>query len=100
MGTLVADGSEQTVFSSTETGEFSGYIDLSNMVTDDSVTCKCYIRIKSGGEYILETSETYNDAQTEPALHFPPRQSVYGYKVTLQQTAGTYREFDWVFFKR
>ena len=100
MGTLQADGTEQTVFSSTETGEFSGYVDLSNMVTDDEVTLRCYIRIKSGGEYRKWDEEDYVDAQAKPALHFTPLQSSYGYKVTLEQTAGTYREFDWVFFKR
>lgn len=100
MGTLTADGTEQTVFESDEVGEFSGYVDLANMVAGDEVTVRVYIKIKSDGDYRKWKGYTFNDAQDESALRMPPLQCSYGYKATLQQIEGTYRTFDYTFFKR
>ena len=100
MGTLTADGTEQTVFESLEVGEFTGYIDLTNVQAGDEVKVQVYVKIKSTGDYRKWEGYTFIDAQLKPALRIPPLQCSYGYKTTLQQTKGTYRTFDYVFFKR
>ena len=98
-GTLLADGTEQVVFEfvapTTEWVPDNINIDLSNMAAGDTVTVKTYIKFKSGGSYVEMDAEVYSNAQTIPgivATGFPNR---YGYKITLQQSAPTYRNFDW-----
>ena len=100
MGTITANGTEQTLFESSETGEFSGYVDLANMQAGDTTNIRVYFKIKSGGAYRKFDDVQYSDAQSKPAIHVPPLQSCYGFKVTLQQSAGSYRDYDYVFFKR
>jgi hypothetical protein len=100
VGTLTADGTEQTIVESNVTGEIEGWIDLANMALGDSVTIKIYVKMKLNGSYRLYDSTTYSDVQTYPAIHIVKVPSKYGFKVTLQQTAGTYKNFDYNFFRR
>jgi len=100
VGTLTADGTEQTVVEVTTIGTLEGYIDLANMQAGDSVTIREYIRLKSGGTYRLYDSATYTDAQTKPALHLVKLPTKYGIRVTLEQTAGVNRDYDYNFFRR
>jgi len=99
-GTLTADGTEQTVIEVTTIGTLEGYIDLANMQAGDSVTIRLYVRLKSGGAYRLYDSATYTDAQTKPALHIVKLPTRYGIRVTLEQTAGVNRDYDYNFFRR
>jgi hypothetical protein len=101
VGTLTADGTEQKVaeLEETELGTLEGHIDLANMQSGDGVTIREYIRMKAGGDYRLYDSADYSGAQTKPALHVVKLPSKYGVKVTLEQTAGTYRTFDYNFFR-
>jgi len=99
-GTLTADGTEQTVVELTSLGHLEGYIDLSNMAPGDITVVKVYIKIKSGGSYRQYDSSTYSDAQTNSALHISSLPASYGLKITLQQTAGVNRAYDYKFFKR
>jgi len=100
VGTLTADGTEQDVVELTELGTLEGWIDLSNMQAGDSVTIREYVRLKSGGTYRLYDSATYTGAQTKPALHVVKLPTRYGLKVTLEQTAGVNRDYDYNFFRR
>lgn len=100
MGTVTANGTEQILFESSETGEFSGYVDLANMVGGDVTTLRMYFKIKSGGTYRKFEDAEYTGAQSKPAIHISPMQSAYGYKFTLQQSVGEYKSYDYVFFKR
>ena len=100
VGTLTADGTEQTVVEVTTIGTLEGYIDLANMQAGDSVTIREYVRLKSGGTYRLYDSATYTDAQTKPALHIVKLPTRYGLRVTLEQTAGVNRDYDYNFFRR
>jgi hypothetical protein len=101
-GTLTADGTEQIVASRTDTLEFQldGYIDLSNLASGDTIVIREWMIIKSGGSYVRYAEATYSGAQSPPLLHIITKPAVYGLKVTLQQTAGTYRSFDYQFFVR
>jgi len=98
--TLTADGTEQTIIESTSIGEIEGWIDLANMASGDTVIIRMYVKTKSGGTYRQYDSTTYSNAQTNPATHLIKLSAKYGFKVTLQQTAGSYRTFDYNFFKR
>jgi len=99
IGTLTANGTEQTVAESTALCTIEGHIDLSNMQVGDSITIREYIKHKSGGTYRLYDSAEYSDVQTKPCLHVSKLPSKYGAKITLQQTSGTYRAFDYDFFR-
>lgn len=100
-GTLSANGSEQTVYEQASPSAIWNpcvvYIDLTNMAASDAITVKEYVKIKSGGSYLLLDAKDYENAQTRKAINISPvgRTNRYGYKVTLEQTAGTNRDFDW-----
>jgi hypothetical protein len=100
LGTIQADGTEQTVFETSETGEFSGYVDLANMVGGNTTTIRVYFKVKGGGTYRKFDEVAYSGVQSKPAIHIPPLQGAYGFKVTLQQSAPTYQTYDYCFFKR
>lgn len=99
-GTLEANGSEQTVVELTELAQLEGWIDLANMGAGDSVTIKVYAKLKVGGVYRQYDSSIYSGVQTNPALRFVGLPTKHGLKITVRQTAGTYRTFDFVFFKK
>ena len=98
-GTKTADGTEQDLVSVTGRGKYEGWIDLANMQAGDTVVVKEYVRLKSGGSWRLYATATYTDAQTEPAIHPTRKLSEYGWRVTLQQTAGVNRDYDYEFLK-
>jgi hypothetical protein len=97
-GTLTADGTEQTVREYTGTGKLHAYIDLSNMADGDAVTIRQFIKIKAGGTYRKYAEESYSGVQTLPLLHIISKPNKHGVKITLQQTAGTNRDYDWETF--
>jgi hypothetical protein len=101
-GSVTADGTEQTVVEATGTLEFQldGYIDLSNMASGDTVVVREYMKIASAGSYVKYAEETYSGAQSIPLLHILTKPARYALKVTLQQTAGTNRNYPYQFFKR
>jgi hypothetical protein len=101
-GTLSADGTEQIVVEATGTLEFQldGYIDLTNMASGDTVVVREYMKIQPAGSYVKYAQEPYSGAQDIPLLHVLTKPARYGLKVTLQQTAGTNRDYPYQFFKR
>lgn len=99
-GTLIADGTEQTLIEySGMVALISGYVDLSNMAEGDEVVIISYVKIREDGDYILYRREVFTGKQPEPALYILPRPAGLAYKVTLQQTAGMYKSFDYLFVK-
>lgn len=99
IGTLTADGNEQDVAEATVLGTLEGWIDLANMEVGDTVVIKEYAKLKTGGTYRLYDSATYTNVQAKPALHIVKLPAKYGVKVTLQQTGGVNRNYDYNFFK-
>jgi hypothetical protein len=98
-GTLTASGSEQTIKEITRVGRVQGYIDFTNMANGDITVISTYVKIKSGGSYILQGQKTLVGAQTPKLLYifeFPTTN--YGFKISLQQTDGTNRDYDWIIF--
>jgi hypothetical protein len=98
-GTLTADGTEQTVLEFVDVGVISGHIDLQNMVEGDAVVIRQYIKVKDGGEYKKYAEETYVGAQSLPIVHVTPKAVDIAMKITLQQTSGTFKNFDYNFIR-
>ncbi len=94
-GTLTADGTEQILRAYVGLGKLHCYIDLTNMVSGNSVTIRQYMTIKTAGSYRLYAQETYTDVQTLPLLHITMKPGKFGVKVTLQQAAVVYKTYDW-----
>ena len=95
-GTLIADGTEQTLVEDTLLSNLSGFISLFNMEIGDTVTIRQYVDMNGDG-YRLYADETYNDAQIQPAVYITSKTSNTRMRITLQQTAGTYRQFAYEF---
>jgi len=94
-GILNADGSEQTLVEDVQLSNLSGFVSLANMEAGDTVTIRQYVDLKNG--YKLYADGTYNDAQIQPAICITPKTSNTQMKITLQQTAGIYRNFAYEF---
>jgi hypothetical protein len=86
---------EHTLYNPTTNKWFSGYIDLTNMASGDTTILTVYVITKTAGSYITYYQATYSGAQTYPLIYFPPLPSDIGYKLTLKQTVGTGRSYDW-----
>jgi len=97
--TLTADGTEQDCLNESGIGKYEGYIDLTNMATGDAVTIKEYVKLKSGGSWRKYATNSYSDAQSEPAIHQVRKLAKHGIHVTLEQTAGVNRDYDYNFLK-
>lgn len=86
---------EHTLYNPTTSKFFTGYIDLTNMTSTDTVEIRVYLIVKTAGSYILYNIATYAGAQTTPLVYIPSLPSDIGFKLTLKQTAGTGRTYDW-----
>jgi hypothetical protein len=103
-GTLTADGTEQTLILDEVAGNPSrfldGLVDLNAMAAGDTVVIRQYLSLVTPVAYRKYAEETYSGAQTLPALYIVTKTGRYGIKITLQQTAGTYKSFPYQFFRR
>lgn len=98
LGTLSATGAEDTIRESTDEGKLHCFIDLTAMQAGDSITVRQMLKIKAAGSYIKYAEETYADVQSLPMLYIVTKPSKHGIKITLEQTAGTNRDYDWETF--
>jgi hypothetical protein len=98
-GTLIANGEEQTLIEFIGVGTISGYVDLQNMEEGDEIIIRYYTKIMELGEYKMYKYRIYTGKQEEPMLHFKPMAVDVALKITLQQTAGTYKSFDYNFIR-
>jgi hypothetical protein len=98
-GTLKADGTEQTLAEYVGVGKVSGSVDLQEMEAGDIVILRQYMKLKKGGAYKKYGEETYTGAQTLPVIYFPQKTSDVALKVTLHQTAGVLKSFDYSFVR-
>ena len=96
-GTIIADGTEQLVVEDAVLSNLSGFLDLVELQAGDTVIIRQYVDMNGG--YKLYAEESYSDVQAQPALHLTPKTSNTKMKVTLEQTAGTYKEFGYEFVR-
>ena len=95
-GSLAMNGSEDIVFSdSSENFVYHGAkIYLDPMQSSDTITIKVYDWDKVAGSYKIYTIKTLTGVQNSPAWNLPMT-PMHRCKVTIQQTAGTNRTFNW-----
>jgi hypothetical protein len=106
-GTLTATGGEDTLYLDNEPQgcwrPVTAIVDLDNMVFGDTIVLRVYYRIRDAGGLQLWDMQTFTgidgslangaklvDISLEPNRH--------GFQLTLQQTAGTNRNYDWELF--
>lgn len=89
-------GTEHTLASITTPRTLAAYVDLSNMASGDVVEIRVKIKIKSTGALVVFSLDIFQGAQNEPKLFYAPfMPSDLQWDLTLKQTAGTGRAFDW-----
>lgn len=86
---------EQTLADLTTPKTFVGIVDLTNMTTSDITTLNIYMKVLTGGSLILLYSQTFIDAQAQPCSITLPVPSLFEWKLTIKQTGGTGRAYDW-----
>lgn len=98
--TITADGTEQTVADVSEKGIYEAVIDLTNMAIGDVLVVRMYIKVLSGGAYVQNGLEVLEGAQTVPSIYALRRTVINGFKLTIQQTAGVNRDYDYCVTKQ
>jgi len=74
-------------------------IDCTNMAWGDTTVIKWYERISDGGDYVEKDEEEFDGPQDIVPLspmkniHLEPNR--FGFKITIEQTAGTPRAYPW-----
>jgi len=96
-GTLTADGTEQDFFVYDELGKVTGYINLSQMEFGDEIVIRQYFRIRNGGPWGIYSQDTYSNIQATPTCYVDTKECHFGVRVTLEQTAGVYKNFEYDF---
>lgn len=101
-GTKTMDGSEQTIIDDVTTHDgyvFDGWLDLKNLAGGDTIVAKLYAKAITGGTLGLYTpATTYTGVQAAPLVYILPVTVPKEYKLTIEQTAGSYRDIDWVIY--
>jgi hypothetical protein len=105
-GTKTADGSEQTIRDETsaEGKVYDASIDLGLMASGDAVEIRLYAKLLTGGTLRRVYYRKYYDSQDSegvlksPIVYIPAITVVKEWKLTLKQTAGTNRNYDWTIY--
>jgi hypothetical protein len=100
-GTQAASiGTEHALATDTTNTTFAGKWDLSNMVNGDIVELRMYTKVLTGSGLVCCFAAFFAHVQAAPAIIAPPVPSDFSCKLTLKQTAGTGRNFDWSLLKQ
>jgi hypothetical protein len=95
-GTLVTDGTEQTIATLTSNSVKTWIIDLGALVNGDEVVARIYTKALAGGtERLLWPPVPWRHAQAAPVKMSLPIPSDVSVRFTLQRTAGTDRAIPW-----
>ena len=98
-GTLTADGTEQVLVQvEAPLGVFKPTkvkLDCSNMDWGDSTVIRWYERIAGGGGYVQKDELQLDDIQVVPLKNIELEPNRHGVRATLQQIAGTNRDYNW-----
>lgn len=106
-GTLTADGTEQTLYIDNEPlGVFAPValvLDLDNMQGGDTIEVRVYHRMTDAGSLKLLAYHSWTGADgglsnSEKLDHIDLIPNRHGWQLTLQQSAGTNREYPWELF--
>lgn len=94
-GTKTADGTEQTLLSTSDLGAYSLALDLNNMANGDRIRVRIKMKILSGGTSRNVYDTIYENAQGQPIVYSPVIPATQGADFTLEQEAGTNRDYPW-----
>ena len=108
-GTLTATGAEQTLYGEDApigcAEQVCMFVSLDDMAGGDTTVLRAYSRIAPGGGYELWHYASYagadgglTDGKTAVVIDLKPNR--FGWKVTLEQTAGVNADYAWEFFGR
>lgn len=92
--TAVLD-TEHELYATTSSGHYSASVDLLNMATGDITIIRIYKKVLTGSSQTLIDSYTFSEAQTKKVLFVPFVCCPFGYRITLEQTDGTGRDYPW-----
>ena len=106
-GTLTADGTEQNLY--IDNAPLGAYkprtmlIDLDNMAGGDTTELRVYYRLNDGGGLQLLDFNQYVGADGGLAdnrvlVAIDLYETRFGVQITLEQTGGTLRDYDWTIF--
>lgn len=99
-GTLTADGTEQTLATVTDGGTFMLALDLSNMALGDKILIRASVKLFSGEASSQFDERLFQQDQTSnPIVLMDPIPAPIEVKYTLEQTAGTNRDFPWAVYE-
>lgn len=85
------DGTEQEIFSTTSPGIYLGWIDLRELGAGDEVTIRMYVKPYYNSDWGKVDEMSLSGPLDRAVKPIARTVVVYGLKLTLQQTAGTYR---------
>lgn len=108
-GTVTANGQEQTLYIDDEPlgcwEPLVLWVDLDNMQAGDTTNIRAYHRLRDGGALELWDYNSYTGAdggltngRTAIKVDLGPNR--HGFQVTLEQSAGVNRDYDWELFSR
>lgn len=96
-GTLTI-GTETTLSSATalsQGGTFLPQVDLSNMADGDVTEIRIYNQANSSSSLVEEICLSFANGQTDLIPPLPAIPATIGWKLTIKQTAGTGRTYQW-----
>lgn len=72
-----------------------GGVDLAAMAADDELEIRVYAKFKSGGTKRKVFEASYKHDQGDIGCVTPPMANAFEWEMTLNQKAGTGRDWDW-----
>ena len=97
-GNITSSASEQTIFNISADEHFASWIFCHNMTGADVITIKVYVRDNNTGptdmKVYISKSVAAADVSAAPSI-FIPFVSTKQYKVTIQRTGGSDRNYTW-----
>lgn len=98
--TLTANGTEQSVYTAATNRVTQLFVNVDNMVAGDTIIIREKIKVLTGDSVALVRATTLtgvNGTLPESAVIFTtdPLSGPYGVTYTLEQTAGTNRDYKW-----
>lgn len=94
-GTILADGTEQDLFSINALNVYACTIYLHNMAANDRLIIRTYVFDENAVTFRLYDTVIKANVQDNPAWYSPPMPTLQ-YKVSIEQTDGTNRNYTWV----
>jgi hypothetical protein len=98
-GQTLADGTVQILATVTATKYLQFSINLSPMQSGDILKVRCWKKVHASGTLARFMVETYSGDMTveplSPVVDTGPFWIAQQFRVTIEQTAGTFRTFDW-----